>query len=815
MSRWDEREFGLNQTLQAIFDNCLDAICLHRNGIHVLVNPAYLRLFGHDSPDELIGGRVIDTVAPEARQLVQDRIAKRAKGEVAVAEYVTQGMRRDGSVFDLEVHGSAFSVNGEVFTMAILRDVSERLRSEENLRENEERLRILFDSSPDPAWLIDGYRFVECNKAALDILGYASKEEFLFKHPSELSPELQDDGEPSFAKAERMMNIALEKGIHRFEWTHTKADGSSFPAEVTLSTITLQGRKVIYCSWRDITKRKEAEEEMRLAASVFRTTHEGILIADARGVIVSVNPAFTEITGYAPEEAIGQTPRLLKSDHHGDDFYDLMWKELRSNGRWQGEVWNRRKTGEAILEWLTVSAIRDSNGRHRRYIGIFSDITELRRKDEQIRHQAYHDALTDLPNRSLLIDRLERAIASVARHGTSVATLFIDLDRFKVVNDSMGHHEGDKMLQVIAQRIVETIRKSDTVGRLGGDEFVVILTDFKDTTEIIQVVEKLLFMLAYPMELGGRTVHSGASIGIAVFPQDGGDPMSLMRNADTAMYQAKAAGRGTFRFFDPSMNERAVRRMELEASLRRALENEEFELFYQPKVRIEDGKLCGAEALIRWRQFDGSLVSPAEFIPLAEETGLIVPIGYWVAEEACRQLQAWQDAGLALSRIAINISPFHFQDEELPVRLESIISRTSLSGDALEIEITETAVMGDPQKATHMLERIRALGIEVSVDDFGTGYSSLAYLKRFPISAVKIDRAFVAELGTNPEDAAIIKTIVALAKTLKLEIIAEGVETSGQLVFLGEAGCEVVQGFLFSRPLPAHQFLAWARENLK
>jgi EAL domain-containing protein (putative c-di-GMP-specific phosphodiesterase class I) len=281
------------------------------------------------------------------------------------------------------------------------------------------------------------------------------------------------------------------------------------------------------------------------------------------------------------------------------------------------------------------------------------------------------------------------------------------------------------------------------------------------------------------------------------------------------MYQAKAAGRGTFRFFDPSMNERAVRRMELEASLRRALENEEFELYYQPKVNINDGRLCGAEALIRWRQPDGSLVSPAEFIPLAEETGLIVPIGYWVAEEACHQLQAWQDAGLALSRIAINISPFHFQDEELPVRLEAIIARTSLSGDSLEVEITETAVMGDPQKATNMLERIRALGIDVSVDDFGTGYSSLAYLKRFPINAIKIDRAFVAELGTNPEDAAIVKTIVALAKTLNLEVIAEGVETKEQWEFLAEAGCEIAQGFFFSRPLSAHNFLAWARENLK
>ncbi|WP_173983254.1 EAL domain-containing protein [Magnetospirillum sp. SS-4] len=803
----------MSQTLQAIFDNAMDAICLHRNGLHTLVNPAYLRLFGYDSPDELIGTSIIDTVAPDQRPLVLDRITRRARGEAVEAEYVTRGLRRDGSAFDMEVHGSSYALGGRTYTMAILRDVTARREEAVRVRESEERMRTLFDSSPDPAWIIEDNRFIECNDAAVSILGYPSKDVLLFIHPSQLSPPVQPDGESSFSKAERMMAQAREKGIHRFEWVHTRLDGSEFLAEVTLSAIVLQGRPVIYCAWRDITERKLAEAEMQLAASVFHTTQEGILITDSTGVIVSVNPAFTEITGYTAEEAIGQTPRLLKSNHHDDAFYTGMWRQIINEGGWQGELWNRRKNGEAFLEWLTITAIPGADGRFSRFVSVFTDVTELRRKDEQIRYQAYHDALTGLPNRALLDDRLEHAIDVARRQANQVAVLFLDLDRFKVVNDSLGHQEGDKLLQTTAQRIQDSVRRSDTVGRLGGDEFIVILGDFTDTAEVAQVADKIIAAIAAPFDISGRLLHSGTSIGIAVFPQDGDDGPTLMKNADIAMYQAKAAGRSTFRFFDPSMNLRAQQRLEMEASLRRALEDGEFVLYYQPKVHVPTGRLCGAEALIRWRQPGGELISPIDFIPIAEETGLIVPIGYWVLEQACRDVRSWRDAGLPDIPVAVNLSVRQFRDESLVRRIEEILLRHGISGDAIEVELTESAVMEDPQKAIVTLQRLRGLGLRVSVDDFGTGYSSLAYLKRFPISAIKIDRSFIADLGIDPEDAAIIQTIIALARILRLDVVAEGVETDGQLAFLSELGCDVVQGYHYSRPLPADEYVGWLRRR--
>ncbi|MDO8606795.1 MAG: EAL domain-containing protein [Phaeospirillum sp.] len=795
--------------LQSIFDNALDAICLHQNGRHTLVNPAYLRLFGYSSVDQLIGTSVMDTVAPEVRGVVFERINRRSRGEMVAAEYITRGLRRDGSTFDLEVHGSSYAMNGEIYTLAILRDVTEARQAADKVRESEERMRTLFDSSPDPAWIIEDNLFIECNTAAAAVLGYASKDELLFVHPAKLSPAIQPDGQASFAKAEAMMNLARKNGIHRFEWVHARMDGGDFLAEVTLSTITLQGRKVIYCAWRDITERKMAEAEMQLAASVFHTTQEGILITDASGVIMSVNPAFTDITGYTAEEAIGQTPRLLKSHHHDDAFYTTMWRQIIDKGRWQGELWNRRKNGEAFLEWLTITAIVGPGGRYTRFVSVFTDVTELRRKDEQIRYQAYHDALTGLPNRALLDDRLEHAIDVARRHSAQVAVLFLDLDRFKVVNDSLGHQEGDKLLQNTALRILDSVRKSDTVGRLGGDEFIVILGDFEDTTEVAQVADKILAAIGAPFELAGRILHSSASIGIAVFPQDGDDGPALMKNADIAMYQSKAAGRGTFRFFDPSMNRHALQRLEMEASLRRAIEDSEFLLFYQPKIHVPTGTLNGAEALIRWRQPGGELVSPADFIPVAEETGLIIPIGYWVLEETCRQIRAWREAGYPDITVSVNLSLRQFRDASLVERIEAILTKFGIPGEAIEAELTESAVMEDPVTAIVTLQRLQALGIKISVDDFGTGYSSLAYLKRLPISTIKIDRSFIADLGIDAEDAAIVQTIVGLARTLRLDVVAEGVETEAQLAFLAELGCDVVQGFYYSQPKPADEFAPW------
>ena len=561
----------------------------------------------------------------------------------------------------------------------------------------------------------------------------------------------------------------------------------------------------------EVDERIRAEADLRLAASVFHNTIEGITITDADGTILSVNPAFTAITGYKPEDVIGANPRVLKSDHHDAEFYRVFWEALKSTGLWKGEIWNRRKNGEAYLEWLSVSMVPDQNGKPLRYVAVFNDVTEMRRKDEHIRHQAYHDALTGLPNRLLLQDRLEHGLDVARRNKTSLAVLFLDLDRFKLVNDSLGHGVGDALLQAVAARVEACVRKSDTVARLGGDEFVVVLSDATSTDEVTHTADRIIAALGQSLNLGGQELHVTTSIGIAMHPQDGEDAHVLMKNADTAMYKAKEGGRNSFRFFDAGMNSRAIERLEMEMALRRAIGNQEFELHYQPKLLLSDRGTNGFEVLVRWRRPGVGLVPPDDFIPLAEETGLILPIGAWVLEEACRQMADWRDQGLPVGRLAVNLSARQFQDPKLVETITETLDRNGLRHDLLEIELTESTVMTDPVQAAATLARLHETGITIAVDDFGTGYSSLGSLKRLPIQTLKIDRSFVTDIGSNAEDEAIVRTIITLAQALRLDLVAEGVETEAQAGFLAGLGCESAQGFLFSRPLPAAAVTDWLR----
>ncbi|HEY0832453.1 MAG TPA: EAL domain-containing protein [Azospirillum sp.] len=554
---------------------------------------------------------------------------------------------------------------------------------------------------------------------------------------------------------------------------------------------------------QDITDRKRAEEELAMAASVFSNTQEGIIVTDADGRILSVNKAFTDITGYPADEAVGRTPEMLRSGYQDDAFFEEMWKELHAAGFWQGEVWNRRRSGEAYLQWESVTTIRDADGRPKTHIVIFSDITEMRRKDERLRYQAYHDVLTGLANRTLLQDRLEHALSFARRADSAVAVLFLDLDRFKLVNDSLGHQLGDELLKSVATRITGCLAGDETVARTGGDEFVIVLTDFASTAEVAHVADRVMEALTAPFALRGHDVHVGVSIGIGIFPQDGGDVATLMKNADTAMFKAKDAGRNTFRFFDTSMNSRAVERLDLEAGLRRALQNGELELHYQPQIDLADGGLRGVEALVRWRHPERGLIPPGDFIPLAEETGLIAPLGEWVLHEASRQARRWRDAGLRIGRMAVNVSARQFEDREFINRIIATLATTGLAAKHLEVELTESVLMARPEQAIRTLHALREAGIAISVDDFGTGYSSLAYLKNLPISALKIDRAFVSDVGEDRRDQAIVETIITLGRSLDLAIVAEGVETARQLDFLTARRCDCAQGFYFSRPLPA------------
>ncbi|RZI44804.1 EAL domain-containing protein [Herbaspirillum sp. HC18] len=549
-----------------------------------------------------------------------------------------------------------------------------------------------------------------------------------------------------------------------------------------------------------------------LAASVFHSTIEGIVITDHKGKIESVNPAFTQITGYTAEEAVGQNPRMLKSNRHDESFYADMWKSIGETGGWKGEIWNRRKGGEVFLESQTIRCIEGEDG-SKRYVAVFNDITEQWRKDKRIEHLAFHDSLTGAANRALLGERLRHAIAETNGTDGAIAVMMVDLDRFKNINDSFGHDQGDELLRVVSSRLQGIVRGTDTMARLGGDEFVLVLRQPGAPEEVAAIAARVIDVIAAPIELSGLSLRVGASVGIAIYPSDGTDAASLLKSADTAMYDAKAHGKGGYRFFSSALTDRAQARLHLEMDLRRALEQQEFELHYQPKMCLHFNSPCGAEVLIRWRHPVRGLVPPVEFIPLAEETGLIEGIGNWVLEQACRQLAAWRASGEGFQSLAVNVSAHQLRQGGLPAKVGELLDRYKLPAHALEIELTESVVMSHPEQAIESLHAIRALGVKIAIDDFGTGHSSLAYLKRLPIDTLKIDRSFVMEADRNEESAVICSSIIGLAKNLRLGVVAEGIETEEQLAFLKKQGCAVGQGFHFSRPLPLESLDGWLREQ--
>ena len=603
--------------------------------------------------------------------------------------------------------------------------------------------------------------------------------------------------------------VTVLAGLGWRDWDRRIAEAERLAA---LGGIAVLAGLGILAARREERSRREAEAATLLAAGLFQNTLEGILVTDPVGTILSVNPAFSAITGYGAQDAVGQTPRLLKSDHHDRAFYQAMWRRLLEDGTWCGEVWNRRKDGEAFLEWLSITALRNPAGIIEKYVGVFSDVTENRRKDDQIKRQAYHDALTGLPNRLLLQDRLAQALKRARCLRTQAALIFIDLDRFKIVNDSLGHEAGDALLTIAAAALQSCLRRTDTVARLGGDEFVVVLPDVCSLGEVAELAAAIVTCLALPMALKDRQVHLSASLGIALFPDDGEDVGTLMRSADTAMYRAKSAGRNTFRFFDASMTTAAIDRLEMESALRQALDHRQFVLHYQPKVNMDRRQVIGVEALIRWDRPGHGLVSPAEFIPVAEETGLITGIGDWALAEACRQVVAWGSLGATLA-VAVNVSAHQFFGAGFLERITALLAMHDLPPSMIEIELTESAVMSDPERTAQQLLRLRQMGMTVAVDDFGTGYSSLSYLKRFPVDTLKIDKSFIDGLGKDSESTAIVTAVVSLAKSLGMKVTAEGIETYDQMEHLQQLNCDHGQGYYFSRGLDAEAMEALMLES--
>ena len=562
----------------------------------------------------------------------------------------------------------------------------------------------------------------------------------------------------------------------------------------------------------------ERTQKLRLSAAAVENTAEGVMVLDDQGLVLEVNPAFTRITGLAPGDILGQSVTSLGSGQDEAPAHAAMLRSLIQTGRWEGELWSRKADGGTFLERRLVDAVRNADGQVTHYVVLFNDITEARQKDERIRFLAYHDTLTGLPNRLLIEDRLRHSIALAKREQQKLAVLFLDIDQFKSVNDGLGHLVGDILLQQVALLIRAQMRSSDTLGRLGGDEFLILLQGVHRGESCALMARKISDALAAPIQVLSHCIHIGVSIGIAIYPDDGADAPALMKNADTAMYEAKTAGRGTFRYFQSSMSDQAARRLELDLELRQAIQRNELSLAYQAKVSAQTGQVVGYEALLRWRNQKQGFISPAQFIPVAEDSGLITQIGDWVLVETCRQIALWEAMGLGRLPVAINVSARQLAAGNLVERVLEATAGASISPALLEIEVTESVLMARPKEVVQTLRALKALGVRVAIDDFGTGYSSLAYLRHLPIDVLKIDRSFVAESELDVNGLAIVKTILALGRTLGLTVIAEGVETPSQASLLRRLGCDQMQGFLFATPVSgdraAAELLAWQDEAL-
>jgi diguanylate cyclase (GGDEF)-like protein/PAS domain S-box-containing protein len=684
-------------------------------------------------------------------------------------------------------------------------------QNEELLQRSEERYRNLFENNHIVMLIIDpdSGAIVAANPAASDYYGWTQQQLQCMNIFQLDTHSLSNDH----------TQILLTRLQQRqcFELQHRLADSSIRDVEIFSGPIPVGDRCLLYAFVHDITKRKQAVTELRIAATVFESI-EGMLVTDADNNILKVNHTFTHITGYTAEEVIGKNPRILQSGRHDALFFVAMWKSINM-GAWEGEIWNRRKNGEIYPEHLTITAVKAQDGSITNYVAIFADITPVKAAAAEIEYLAFYDPLTCLPNRRLLHDRLKSALASSHRSGKKCALLFIDMDNFKGLNDTLGHDIGDLLLQQVAQRLKSNVREGDTVARLGGDEFVVMLEDLSELdlealAQAEMIGNKVLATLNQSYQLHTHTYFSTASIGATLFTGHEQSAEEQLKKVDIAMYQAKAAGRNALRFFDPNMQSNINARAALEADLRRAVTEKQFVLYYQSQVH-RNRQIVGAEVLIRWQHPLRGFVSPADFIPLAEETGLILPIGKWVLETACTQLKRWEKTTLPPNfQLSINVSAHQFHQTDFVAEVCQILHRSAINPNQLKLELTESIVISNIDDTILKMKALREMGVRFSMDDFGTGYSSLSSLKKLPLDQLKIDQSFVRDLSIDQDDAVIVKTIITMAKNLGIDVIAEGVETEAQRAFLDRHGCPVCQGYLFSKPVPLAEFEQLLKGNL-
>lgn len=557
--------------------------------------------------------------------------------------------------------------------------------------------------------------------------------------------------------------------------------------------------------------------ERRISEKILASINEGVIITDVDGKILFVNPAFELVTGYTGDEVIGLNPRILQSGIHSKDFYKKMWTELKEEGHWSGEIWNKKKNGEVYPEWLSISAINDNNDHNINFVAVFSDISHRKHIEEELRRLAHYDSLTGVANRYTLNTSLENFIIIASQYNQKLAVLFLDLDRFKHINDTLGHSYGDLLLKKVSARLKSLIKNKDIIARLGGDEFVIVLTDIENPKEAVQIAEDIINALTKSFLLDHHEVFISTSIGISFFPQDGQSMELLLRNADKAMYKAKSSGKNQYELYHSDMHHDESKQMKMEVLLRKAITQDEFFLVYHPQVDLITKQIVGVEALIRWKQEELGIVSPAEFIPLAEETGLIIPISEWVIRQACEDIQKLENHGYTDVRMSVNISALHFNQENFIKSIEQIFSQANVNPNKFYFELTESMIMPNAKETIGKLVTLKKLGIRLSVDDFGTGYSSLSYLNRFPLDTLKIDKSFISKIGIYEDDSCIVETIITIAHRLNLKVVAEGVENKKQLDFLQKNNCDEVQGYYMTKPLRLYElvdFLEFWEEEL-
>jgi len=715
-------------------------------------------------------------------------------------------IRADGEAFPVEVTLTPVELRGRRVLYVVWRDLTEVKRAEAALQASRERLHGALQAMPFPVMLHrrDG-RVELVNRAWTEASGYLAEEiptlhewrrqGCVAYRDRVRAPAAGGTDDACFAPGDHTI-VCKDGGRRTWVFRSTPfAAGGDEPGNITVAV--------------DVTEQRERERTLRQAAQVLACTREGVTVTDARKRILRVNRAFTEITGYSEDEVRGRTPKILSSGHHDRSFYEAMWRSIAETGCWEGEIWNRKKSGEIYPEWLTISAVRDERGEVINYVGVFSDITHIKRSESELEYLAHYDPLTGLPNRALFLSLLQRAIARAKRHDDRLALLFCDLDRFKAVNDSFGHRAGDELLRVMGVRLRRRLRAEDVVARLGGDEFVVLMESFEGHRDPARVAEDLADLVCEPARVGeGTEVFAGVSIGISLFPDDADDAETLLQHADAAMHLGKQQVHARYSFYTRALTERAQNRLALEADLRRGLEQRQLTVHFQPLVSVPEERIVGAEALVRWQHPALGLIPPGRFIGLAEDTGLIIPLGQEVLRQACAEAARWHAAGFQGMRLAVNLSAAQLRDPELADKVRAVLQESGFDPRCLEFELTESVLMARDEVSYRLLSALRGLGTRLSIDDFGAGYSSLAYLQELGADTLKIDRRFIRHVAEDASSAQIVSAIVVMGHALGMEVLAEGVETRAQLGCLNTAGCDLFQGFLVSPGLPAAEFRA-------